>query len=137
MFRFYPFFSLLLAWLPAILQAQVITAFSPASGNVGTPVTLTGTGLNLVTAEALNGTPGIILNQTSTSMCLLVMPGATTGTTYASIGLQFATQRAKLPSLAFLSDINSLLNFRATRNDLLIPLVAPFIRQVYREVVGR
>jgi len=47
---------------------------------------------------------------------------ATTGTTYASIGLQFATQRAKLPSLSFLSDINSVLNFRATRNDLLIPL---------------
>ncbi|MBJ6108323.1 hypothetical protein JAO73_04830 [Hymenobacter sp. BT523] len=48
--------------------------------------------------------------------------GATTGTTYGSIGLQFATQRAKLPGLSFLSDINSLLNFRATRNDLLIPL---------------
>jgi hypothetical protein len=48
--------------------------------------------------------------------------GATTGTTYASIGLQFATQRAKLPSIPFLSDINSVLNFRATRNDLLVPL---------------
>ena len=49
--------------------------------------------------------------------------GAVSGTTYASIGLQFATQRAKLPSLPFLSDINSVLNFRATRNDLLIPLI--------------
>ncbi len=48
--------------------------------------------------------------------------GAASGTTYASIGLQFATQRAKLPSLPFLSDINSVLNFRATRNDLLVPL---------------
>jgi hypothetical protein len=48
--------------------------------------------------------------------------GASSGTTYASVGLQFATQRAKLPSLPFLTDINSLLNFRATRNDLLIPL---------------
>ncbi len=48
--------------------------------------------------------------------------GATSGTTYASIGLQFATQRAKLPSLPFLDDINSVLNFRATRNDLLVPL---------------
>lgn len=48
--------------------------------------------------------------------------GAVSGTTYASIGLQFATQRAKLPSLPFLSDINSVLNFRANRNDLLIPL---------------
>ena len=48
--------------------------------------------------------------------------GAVSGTTYASIGLQFATQRAKLPSLPFLSDINSVLNFRANRNDLLVPL---------------
>ena len=49
--------------------------------------------------------------------------GAASGTTYASIGLQFATQRAKLPSLPFLSDINEVLNFRATRNDLLVPLI--------------
>ncbi|MBD2766452.1 hypothetical protein IC235_00935 [Hymenobacter sp. BT664] len=49
--------------------------------------------------------------------------GAVSGTTYASIGLQFATQRAKLPSLPFLSDINSVLNFRASRNDLLVPLI--------------
>ena len=49
-------------------------------------------------------------------------PGAASGTTYASIGLQFATQRARLPSIPFLSDINSVLNFRANRNDLLVPL---------------
>ena len=49
--------------------------------------------------------------------------GAASGTLYGSIGLQFATQRAKLPSLPFLSDINSVLNLRATRNDLLIPLI--------------
>ncbi|ALW83638.1 hypothetical protein AUC43_00050 [Hymenobacter sedentarius] len=49
--------------------------------------------------------------------------GAASGTTYASIGLQFATQRAKLPSIPFLGDINSVLNFKATRNDLLVPLI--------------
>jgi hypothetical protein len=49
--------------------------------------------------------------------------GAVSGTTYASVGLQFATQRAKLPSLPFLSNINDVLNFRATRNDLLVPLI--------------
>ncbi len=49
--------------------------------------------------------------------------GATTGTLYASIGLQFATQRANLPSIPFLSDITSVLNFHATRHDLLVPLV--------------
>ena len=48
-------------------------------------------------------------------------PGAGSGTTYASVGLQFATQRASLPNLPFLNDITSALNFRASRNDLLIP----------------
>ncbi|GAB3317594.1 hypothetical protein GCM10027511_28060 [Hymenobacter humi] len=49
--------------------------------------------------------------------------GAASGTTYASIGLQFATQRAKLPSIPFLGDINDVLNFKATRKDLLVPLI--------------
>ena len=49
--------------------------------------------------------------------------GAASGTTYASIGLQFATQRARLPSIPFLGDINKVLNFRANRNDLLVPLI--------------
>ncbi|GAA4029201.1 hypothetical protein GCM10022409_11720 [Hymenobacter glaciei] len=48
--------------------------------------------------------------------------GAASGTLYASVGLQFASQRAKLPSLPFLSDINSVLNLHATRYDILVPL---------------
>ena len=48
--------------------------------------------------------------------------GAAPGTLYASVGLQFAAQRAKLPNLPFLSDINSVLNLHATRYDILIPL---------------
>jgi hypothetical protein len=50
-------------------------------------------------------------------------PGGPAGATYGSIGLQFATQRAKLPSLPFLTNLNNVLGFRATRNDLVIPLV--------------
>jgi len=50
-------------------------------------------------------------------------PGGPSGATYGSIGLQFATQRAKLPSLPFLNSISNVLGFRATRNDLVIPLV--------------
>ena len=51
-------------------------------------------------------------------------PGrAVGGTTYASVGLQFATQRAKVPSIPFLSDINSFLNLKATRHDLIVPLI--------------
>ncbi|SET76671.1 hypothetical protein [Hymenobacter actinosclerus] len=45
------------------------------------------------------------------------------GVTYASIGLQYATQRTKLPSVPFLDDLNTLLGFRASRHDLLVPLV--------------
>ena len=48
--------------------------------------------------------------------------GAATGTAYASVGLQFATQRANLPSLPFLNDIQSTLNFSGSRHDLLVPL---------------
>lgn len=50
-------------------------------------------------------------------------PGSAAGATYGSIGLQYATQRAKLPSVPFLDDVYSFLNFRATRHDLMIPLV--------------
>ena len=45
------------------------------------------------------------------------------GATYGSIGLQYATQRAKLPNVPFLDDVNSLLGFQATRHDLIVPLV--------------
>ncbi|UOQ55146.1 hypothetical protein [Hymenobacter cellulosivorans] len=50
-------------------------------------------------------------------------PGAAAGSMYGSIGLQFATQRAKLPDLPFLDNINELLQFTANRNDLMVPLV--------------
>ncbi|RSK48423.1 hypothetical protein [Hymenobacter rigui] len=45
------------------------------------------------------------------------------GATYGSIGLQFATQRSKLPSIPFLEDATTFLGFEASRHDLIIPLV--------------
>ena len=45
------------------------------------------------------------------------------GATYGSIGLQFATQRARLPNIPLLDDVNSVLGFRARRQDVLVPLV--------------
>lgn len=45
------------------------------------------------------------------------------GVTYGSIGLQYATQRAELPSIPFLDDASEFLGFRASRHDLLVPLV--------------
>jgi hypothetical protein len=74
---FYLFLSLVS--LPVTVFAQSISSFSPASGNVGTLVTLIGTGLNMVTAVAVNGTACVVLDKTSTSVRLLVMPGTTTG----------------------------------------------------------
>jgi len=79
MLQRYTFLFLLLTWLPAAVFAQTITAFAPAAGNVGTPITLSGTNLDLVTAVAVNGTAGVILAKTSTALRLLVMPGTTSG----------------------------------------------------------
>ncbi|TGE23258.1 hypothetical protein [Hymenobacter metallicola] len=50
-------------------------------------------------------------------------PGGPAGAMYGSIGIQYATQRAKLPDIPYLDNINQLLRFKATRHDLLIPLV--------------
>ena len=48
--------------------------------------------------------------------------GAASGTTYASIGLQYAIQRTGLPKISFLNDLNNLLGISATRQDLIVPL---------------
>ena len=79
MFRRCACLLLLLSGLPAAAGAQTIASFAPAAGNVGTLVALTGTDLDRVTAVAVNGTPGVLLDQTATSLHLLVMPGATSG----------------------------------------------------------
>ncbi|SNR69470.1 hypothetical protein [Hymenobacter mucosus] len=50
-------------------------------------------------------------------------PGGQAGATYGSIGFQYATQRAKLPSIPFLDNVSSFLGFRATRHDFIVPLV--------------
>ncbi len=67
-FTFYPY--------PAI------TGISPASGPVGTPVTITGSGLldgEGHAAVTFGGTPATILSQTSTSIQVNVPSGATSG----------------------------------------------------------
>ena len=66
--------------MPAVVLAQTINSISPVLGNVGTLVTLGGTNLNLVSSVAVNGTACILLDKSSTSLRLLVMPGASTGT---------------------------------------------------------
>ncbi|RAK65752.1 hypothetical protein [Hymenobacter edaphi] len=50
-------------------------------------------------------------------------PQGQSGDMYGSVGLQFSTQKAKLPSIPFLEDTEKLLGFTARRVDLLVPLV--------------
>ncbi|OON67352.1 hypothetical protein B0919_17950 [Hymenobacter sp. CRA2] len=50
-------------------------------------------------------------------------PGGPAGATYGSAGLQFSTQRAKLPSLPFLDTATDLLGFTSSRVDLLVPVI--------------
>ncbi|AYL96471.1 MBG domain-containing protein [Mucilaginibacter celer] len=74
---------LLLIWPMLIgaklLAAPVISSFNPASGPVGTLVTVTGSDLNSPTAFTIGGVPAIVISNTGTQLVGMVMPGATTG----------------------------------------------------------
>ena len=63
------------------LQAQLptITTFTPASGSVGTLVTVSGTNLSTPTAFSIGGVSAIIVSTTDTTLVGMVMPGALTG----------------------------------------------------------
>lgn len=60
--------------------APVITSFSPASGPVGTLVTVTGTNLGTPTKFTIAGANAIVVSNTGTALVVMVMPGAVTGT---------------------------------------------------------
>ena len=57
-----------------------IGSFNPASGPIGTPVTITGTGLKTATIVAFNGTAATFTIQSDTQLTATVPAGATTGT---------------------------------------------------------
>ena len=58
----------------------LITSFAPASGPVGTSITITGTNLGSATAASVNGTAGTITGTpTATSLTFVVGAGSTTG----------------------------------------------------------
>ncbi len=59
--------------------APRITAFTPASGPVGTRVTLTGSNLAGVTVVRFNGVTATVLSATDTQLVTTVPAGATTG----------------------------------------------------------
>ena len=57
-----------------------ITSFSPASGAVGTLVTIIGTNMGSPTAFTIGGANAIVVSNTGTTLVGFVMPGAVTGT---------------------------------------------------------
>lgn len=71
----------LLVFVSIVSNAQTpsVTSFTPSSGGCGAIITLTGTNLSSPTSVKVNGTTGIVLSSTSTSIQVLVMPGSTTG----------------------------------------------------------
>jgi len=65
------------AFIPAV--PPVITSFSPASGAIGTLVTVNGTNLNSPTVFTIGGVTALVISNTGTQLTGFVMPGATTG----------------------------------------------------------
>jgi hypothetical protein len=59
--------------------SPTITSFTPTSGLVGTPVTITGTNLAGATSVTFNGTTASITTNTATQIVTTVPAGATTG----------------------------------------------------------
>jgi len=60
--------------------SPVITSFTPASGPVGTIITLNGSNLDKIQSATVGGTGAVILSATSTTALISVMPGSATGT---------------------------------------------------------
>ena len=65
---------------PVTTPAPTIASFTPASGVVGTAVTLTGTDLTGTSAVSFNGTTALFTVSSDTSISTVVPAGATTGT---------------------------------------------------------
>jgi sugar lactone lactonase YvrE len=74
--------------------APTVLQFSPASGQAGTNVTITGTNFAASTSGNIvkfNGTPATIVTATASSLVVVVPAGATTGKITVSVGGQSAT----------------------------------------------
>jgi len=60
-------------------QAPVISSFTPASGSVGSLVTISGTDLSIPTNLQIGGVTAIVVSATATQTVAMVMPGSATG----------------------------------------------------------
>ncbi len=75
-------------------QPPTITNFTPASGSVGTTVTITGTNFSTIPANntvQFNGTTAAVTASTATSITTTVPAGATTGTIAVTVAGNIAT----------------------------------------------
>jgi hypothetical protein len=84
MLRKFIILLLLLISVKVFGQAPVISSFSPASGPVGTLVTITGADLTGAIAITFGANTGIIVSNTGTKLVSMVMPGAATGSLVVS-----------------------------------------------------
>jgi hypothetical protein len=90
----------------AMVSAPAVTGFTPASGPVGTGVTITGSGFNSATNVAFNGTQAVFSVLSDTSIRVAVPTGATSGlitvTNPGGIGVRPIpfTVAASAPSIA-------------------------------------
>jgi Domain of unknown function (DUF5666)/IPT/TIG domain len=83
-----------------VLTVLTITSHSPASGLVGSTVTLTGTGFTGTTAVRFNGTPATYTVLSDTSILATVPVGATTGTLTVTNSLGTVTSPLSFTVLA-------------------------------------
>ncbi len=60
-------------------QTPTISAFTPASGTIGTVINITGTNLSNANAVTINGVTAIVISNTGTNVVAYVMPGSSTG----------------------------------------------------------
>ena len=78
----------------SIAQAPTITSFSPASGSVGTLVTITGTNLSNPTAFTIGGSSALVISDDGSTLVSMVMPGASSGTVDLTTSTGSATSSA-------------------------------------------
>jgi len=85
------FFVALSFSIKLFAQSPAITSFSPASGAVGTLVTINGANLSTPTAFSIGGVTALVINNTGTVLTGFVMPGAVTGAISLTTGGGTAT----------------------------------------------
>ncbi len=94
------------AWVYVVAQPPTITSFSPATGPVGTLVTINGTNLIDPTASTIGGQNAIVISNTGSVIVAMVMPGAVTGAVSITTGggtasgsANFSVTATKYPSV--------------------------------------